>query len=92
MLSHTLKLLLVGALLPLAGCGSLKKMEEQVVQPVQQPVPVKKAPTKKAPVAKPRKVVVTPVVATPVVPTSNERSDRGGGGGGGSGGDGASPW
>lgn len=84
MLSHTLRLLLVGALLPLAGCGSLKKMEEQVVQPVQQPVPVKKAPTKKAPVTKPRKVVVAPVVATPVVHTPNEGNDGGG--------DSGSPW
>ncbi|MCX8570598.1 MULTISPECIES: hypothetical protein [Hyphomicrobiales] len=88
MLSHTLRLLLVGALLPLVGCGSLKKVEEQVVQPVQQPVPVKKAPTKKAPVAKPRKVVVAPVVATPVVHTPSEGNDGGGGGGGDSG----SPW
>lgn len=87
MLSHTLRLLLVGALLPLAGCGSLKKMEEQVVQPVQQPVPVKKAPTKKAPVAKPRKVVVTPATATPVVHTPSEGNDGGGGGG-----DSGSPW
>lgn len=87
MLSHTLRLLLVGALLPLAGCGSLKKMDEQVVQPVQQPVPVKKAPTKKAPVAKPRKVVVTPATATPVVHTPSEGNDGGGGGG-----DSGSPW
>lgn len=85
MRSHTLRLLLVSVLLPLAGCGSLKKMEEQVVQPVKQPVPVKKAPVKKAVSGK---KVVAPVAPKPVVYMPSE-----GGSGGGGGNDGGNdPW
>lgn len=88
MRSHTLRLLLVSVLLPLAGCGSLKKVEEQVVKPVQQPVKAKKAPVKQAAPAK--AVTVAPkVVKKPVVPATpaSERSEKSD-----SGGDSGSPW
>lgn len=85
MRSHTISLLMATVLLPLAGCGSMMKVEEQAaVQPVQ-PVPVKKAaPVKKVAVAAPvqPRVVKKPIVAA--TPTSNERSESSGGGGGGS--------
>ncbi|GAA4113715.1 hypothetical protein ACFFTN_20380 [Aminobacter aganoensis] len=81
MRSHTVSFLMATVLLPLSGCGSLLKVEEQAaVQPAAQPVQVKKAaPAKKVAVAAPvqPKVVKRPTVAATV--TSNERSDSGGG-------------
>lgn len=92
MRSHTISLLMATVLLPLGGCGSMMKVEEQaVVQPVQpvQPVQVKKAaPVKKVAVAAPvqPKVVKKPIV--PATPTSNERGEKSDSGGG----DTGSPW
>lgn len=78
---HTISLLIATVLLPLGGCGSLMKVEEQAaVQPVQ----VKKAaPAKKVAVAAPvqPRVVKKPIV--PATPTSNERSEKSDSGGGG---------
>ncbi|GAA2871257.1 hypothetical protein GGQ99_001052 [Aminobacter niigataensis] len=78
MRSHTISLLMAAVLLPLSGCGSLMKVEEQAA--VVQPVQVKKAaPAKKVAVAAPvqPKVVKKPIVAaTP----SSDRSDKSDGG------------
>ena len=89
MRSHTICLLMATVLLPLGGCGSMMKVEEQAaVQPVQ-PVQVKKAaPVKKVAVAAPvqPRVVKKPIVAA--TPSSNERTEKSDSGGG----DTGSPW
>lgn len=83
MRSHAISLLMVTAILPLSGCGSLMRPEEQAaVQPVQVQ---KVAPVKKAAVAapvQPKVVVKKPIVAATPSSDRGDRSDRGEGGGG----------
>ncbi|MBT1154632.1 hypothetical protein J1C56_03420 [Aminobacter anthyllidis] len=76
MRSHTISLLMATVLLPLGGCGSMMKVEEQAVAQPVQPVQVKKAaPVRKVAVAAP---VQPRVVKKPIVPAtpSSERSEK----------------